>query len=130
MRTAVLVSGSRDWMGVDVVYRRLKQHPSGTILIHGDARGLDKIAGTVGQELGFIVHRFPYFSDLGSAGGPVRNNCMFDQLLNFQRYGFDCHFEAFPLPSGRGTQQLVDHVRRHNLRADKPIPLWVYGEAA
>lgn len=47
-------------------------------LVHGDARGVDRWAAERARTLGFCVQAVPYRSDLGKAGGPVRNQEMVD----------------------------------------------------
>ena len=126
MRTAVLVSGSREWTNHAVVHERLRRYPAGTILIHGDARGLDRMAAMVGRKLGFNIHSVPYFGDLGLDGGHERNRCMFGGLLNFRRFGFQIFVEAFPLKPTGGTRRMIALVETYNTRAPLPVPLWVY----
>ncbi len=113
-RTAVLVTGSRDWTDWSVIANRLKRYPKGTILIHGGARGADTMAGCIAAAMGFVVHVYPYFSDLEHDGGKERNSCMLDALLNLKRYGFDCYVEAFPTASSRGTRNMIKLVKDTN----------------
>lgn len=132
MRHAVLLSGSRKWSNAALIERRLRQYPAGTILIHGDCVGADRIADSIGRALRFHIHAYPYFHDLDLPGGPykggpIRNECMFDHLLVNRRYGYLCHFEAFPLPDSKGTVRLINHVERYNKRAPASefIPYYV-----
>ena len=129
MRTAILASGSREWTDMAVVCSRLNQYPAGTILIHGDARGLDRIAASVGRTRRFNIHAMPYFRDLGLAGGQERNRCMFGALLNLQRFGFDVFAETFPLRPVGGTQNMIALIKTYNTRSAKPVPLWVFPNA-
>lgn len=130
MRTAVLVSGSREWTDRSTIYERLSRYPQGrgTILIHGDAMGADIIAGMCGGSLSFCVHRHPYYGDKGKAGGEWRNRCMFGALLNQRRFGFDCYVETFPLKPFGGTRNMIKLVRAYNEKTPDPLPLYVYGE--
>jgi hypothetical protein len=119
MRTAVLVSGSRKLTTKRAIWNRLKRYPAGTILIHGGAAGADTIAGLCAKHLGFLEHVFPYFGDLGKRGGRVRNECMFNALLNAQAHGYDAYFEAFPI-DGPGTAHMISIVDGHLEDPDVP----------
>lgn len=123
-RTAVLITASREWTDHALMFERLKRYPKGTILIHGGARGGDRIAASIGRQFGFIIHEDPYFGDLGNAGGHARNRCMFDVLLTRQKHGFDCYLEAFPKGLSSGTRGMIDHVKRYNSNDNwTPIPI-------
>ncbi len=150
-RTALLVSGSRNWTNYRAIYARIEQYPAGTILIHGDCGrklldengqekvfpsgplagqciliGADWICAQLGSRYGLILHAYPYFRDLGKLGGPKRNECMLAALLNLQDFGFDCCFEAFPM-GGPGTAGMIRLVEKHNISfaPDKQIPVTV-----
>lgn len=125
----MLVSGSREWTSEVIIKARLMRYPIGTILIHGAAKGADRIAGRIGRQLGFIIHEHPYYGDLDTAGGEVRNRCMFGALLNQRRFGCDCYVETFPLKPTGGTRNMIKGVKAFNMKADLPLPLYIY-EAA
>jgi len=80
----VLVCGDRSWSDRDTVHQRLAQLPPGTVVIHGDCKGADKIAGTVAEELGLAVIAVPAkWGQYGKVGpgdpaGPIRNKAMLD----------------------------------------------------
>ncbi len=155
MRTAILVSGSRDWTDYDAIDARLKlYHPSKktdtVILIHGDCgkyrkddngdwlraggdpmgevliQGADWIAAKLGARRGFRNHPYPYFDDWQKLGGPKRNECMFDVLVMLAKHGFAPCFEAFPM-GGTGTAGMIRIVERYNGndRRSVPIPIHV-----
>lgn len=96
------------------MFERLKRYPKGTILIHGGARGGDRIAASIGRQLGFIIHEYPYFGDLGKRGGHARNSCMFHVLLILRKHGFDCYVEAFPKGESPGTRGMIEAVDIYN----------------
>jgi hypothetical protein len=77
----VVVTGDREWTNVFRVATVLGGlHARGMRkLVHGNARGLDRIARDVGFELGVEVVPVPYEGRLGAAGGPVRNRRMLDE---------------------------------------------------
>ena len=121
MRRALLITASREWQNVELMERRLKLYPAGTIMIHGGARGGDTIADRFARKNNFEVHRYPYFSDLGNRGGHARNACMFEVLLTLKRHGYVCTMEAFPLASvlDGGTRGMIALVERHNFHNEK-----------
>ena len=79
----VLVCGSRSWTNAETIRRRLAKFPRGTEIIHGNARGADKLAAIVANGLGFTVTAFP--AQWNPAGrydpkaGFKRNNRMLDE---------------------------------------------------
>lgn len=76
----ILVTGDRNWSDRDAIERALRRCPDGPhILVHGAARGADRIAAEVAQALGWAVEAFPAnWEKHGKAAGPIRNR----QMLN------------------------------------------------
>lgn len=109
-RTAVLVTGSRSWGDWARIRERLSRYPRGTTLIHGAATGADTIAACIAHDLGFIIHAYPYFRDLGNSGGHARNRCMFGVLRLLQTSGYECFVEAFPRGEAKGTRGMIKLV--------------------
>lgn len=76
----ILVTGSRDWTGVEPIRKVLERLPARTIVVHGGARGADSIADQVARELGFEVRCYPInpraWEELGKRAGPLRNSYM------------------------------------------------------
>lgn len=79
----VLVSGSRDWKDVKTVARVLSKLPKDTVIIHGDAPGLDTIAGTVAKNMGLTVEAYPADWSIGRRGGLLRNSEMLTKDIDF-----------------------------------------------
>jgi hypothetical protein len=107
----VLVCGSRDWTDGQAIYRRLAlvlaEH-GGSTIVHGDARGADRIAAGCALGLGLSIDRFPAnWKHHGKAAGYIRNLAMLDTapdlVLAFQRNG------------SRGTQHTIDEARRRGI---------------
>lgn len=72
----VLACGSRGWDDRETVFQtlRLFQGRGEVIILHGDARGADRMAGDVATELGFIVEVDPAdWNHDGRAAGYRRN---------------------------------------------------------
>jgi len=51
----VLCTGSRDFKNVDMVIDALLELPADSVIIHGGAKGLDKIVDIIARYLGFKV---------------------------------------------------------------------------
>jgi hypothetical protein len=60
----------------------MQKLPPGTIIVHGDADGADRIAGAIAKEMGFEVRAYPADWDAAKkagrlkAAGPIRNSLM------------------------------------------------------
>lgn len=76
----LLITGSRDWKEKRTIRNVLSDFPAGTVLVHGDCRGADRIAGSIGKQLGFDVRPYPAnWQAYGNAAGPIRNQEMLDK---------------------------------------------------
>lgn len=112
----IIVCGSRDWEFPTIVWNALEAladtHPNEEItIIHGDARGADRIAGHVAEALGMEVIAVPAeWEKFGKTAGPMRNKEMLgmspDSVLAFRSDG--------PSP---GT----DHMVKLAIRAQLPV---------
>ena len=79
MTERILVCGDRNYNDVDTIYDTLQQYDKDTIIIHGNCKGADKIAGNVARKLGMSVIEFPaQWSKYGKAAGPIRNKQMLE----------------------------------------------------
>lgn len=104
----VLVCGSRDWRRVDLIRERLRRLPRGSTVLHGGARGADRLAGTVALSLGFEVVEFPAdWRRLGRSAGYRRNLAMLDERPDL--------VVAFWLNGSRGTGHTVDAALRRRI---------------
>ena len=117
MNLAIVVTGDRNWTDKDLVMDTLKQYTfdkyAKIVLINGDCRGLDKIAGQVGKELGFEVIGIPAKWKLnGLMAGPIRNKEMIDRLVEYKENGYQTIVIAFHdnLESSKGTKDCVKHA--------------------
>lgn len=73
----VIVCGSRSWTDRGTILARLIQLDPHVTIVHGDARGADRLAAEVAATLGFSVEAFPAEWDLyGRRAGHIRNNKM------------------------------------------------------
>ena len=117
MSDRVLVCGAREWTDRRLIREVLSRLPSGTIVIEGDQRGADRIAGEVAVTLGFVVEPYPADWDrYGRAAGPIRNQ----RMLEEGKPGRVIAFHA-DLKHSHGTKDMVKRARRAGL------PVSVYG---
>jgi hypothetical protein len=102
----VLVCGGRDWTDtrfVSLALTKLQKELGFDVLIEGDARGIDRIAGYWARKIGIDNIKFPAeWEKYGSRAGPIRNA----QML---RDGKPDLVIAFP--GGRGTIDMVNQAR-------------------
>lgn len=114
-RYVIVATGSRFWADEQPVRKRFERYPAGTILLHGDAVGLDQIADAAGRRRGFVVVPVPYFSDLHRAGGPARNALLVALGVTFRDAGYLAIVEAFPMPDSVGTVDCVGQAEAAGL---------------
>lgn len=71
----IIFCGGRNYDNVDKVrHELLKLDPAEHIIVHGDYKGLDRLAGRIAKELGFEVEPVPAkWNKYGGAAGPIRN---------------------------------------------------------
>lgn len=75
----VIVCGARTWDDREAIERELRKLPEGSTVIHGGARGADRLAGEVAEGLGFEVRVcLPNWEGLGRFAGVMRNQFMLD----------------------------------------------------
>ena len=109
IKLTILVTGGRDFSD-ETLLRRLIFDAAGTglesheiRLVHGNARGADKLAARIGIEAGFDVVPYPAnWKDHGLAAGPMRNTFMFvDSKPDV----------VIAVPGGTGTNDMVKKVK-------------------
>ena len=72
----VLVCGSRDWTDQALIVRVLPDYGP-AVIVHGAARGADRLAGRVARALGWPVEEHPAaWTQYGRAAGHKRNLAM------------------------------------------------------
>lgn len=73
----VIVCGSRGWHDRQRIADRLADLPGDTIVVHGAARGTDRIAEQEAQKAGLLVEPWPaMWDDFGKRAGLIRNEQM------------------------------------------------------
>jgi hypothetical protein len=104
----VLVSGARTWTDRETIRRELARLPVGSVIIHGDARGADRLAGEVAAELGLTVLACPAeWHKYGRAAGLVRNRAMLAEHRPQRVIAFHPAIEE-----ARGTKHMVELARQ------------------
>lgn len=106
----LIVTGGRDYTPTHPQLHSLKlmmEARGVTELFHGDARGVDTVvAKMVASSLPHItIIAFPYDSNLGRSGGPIRNSQMAQTAK-----GKTAVCVAFP--GGKGTADMVTKAQR------------------
>lgn len=113
MKKRVIFSGSRNWKHeTSVVDALLELDPDEWIVVHGDAKGLDRLVDRYARQMGFEVERYPArWSKHGKAAGPIRNRLM------LSRQNVELVI-AFPDPkTSVGTYDMIDIAKE----ADIPV---------
>lgn len=86
--------------------------PSDTVVIHGDQRGADSLAGACARLAGLEVVAFPPDWEMyGRGGGVVRNQQMLDEGKPDRVYAFP----GKPLEETVGTRDMVTRSRAAGL---------------
>lgn len=134
MTKAIIVCGSRDWSDYETIWqalhRRSERHGRFTV-IHGAARGADRLSGQAGRHQGLPVVEFPAdWEKHGRRAGPIRNQAMLDAALDeYEVLGVLAFKEGFDHSLRRGgTEDMVRRAREAGLdtiiveRSDNPQP--------
>lgn len=110
----VLVCGSRDWSRLAKIAARMNALPDGSIVMHGGARGADRIAANYAEGLGLGVEEYRAdWQRHGRKAGIVRNLDMLDAKPDL--------VIAFWDGGSRGTRHTIEEAERRG------IPVEVYG---
>lgn len=126
---AIIVTGDRNaewyqWMPVVRDALRDTGATGGTgVLIHGDGRGIDWIAGKIGGMHGWSVVPMPaQWNAHGKLAGPMRNQRMADVAGRLRQVGYEVSVLAFhdDLDGSKGTKGMVRIAR------DESFPVTLY----
>lgn len=112
MRHVWIVCGGRDFSDRDMLNEKLghlahflgggvNKHPE--LLVHGDARGADRLAGAWARAQRIPVEAVPADWSLGKVAGILRNRKMLDMYPEATVIAF---------PGGRGTADMVSESRK------------------
>lgn len=118
MGDRVLICGDREWGLLprhrEAMQRFIDSLPEGTVVIHGDARGADRMAGEMAEARGLRVLAFPADWSRGKGAGPRRNQQMLDE--GFPRRVAYAHDD---LENSRGTADMVRRSRLAGLPVER-----------
>lgn len=118
-KLVILVTGSRAWTDKTIVGRILQgldnpYEPGQTLVVHGDARGADKIADAWALRNGTFVAAFPAdWEGLGKSAGPRRNQEMVNYVAQQPRHVCIAFKTDFDRTLAKGGTE--DCVRRAKL---------------
>lgn len=105
----VIVCGSRNWIDrelIATVIREHKERRDDLVIVHGAARGADRIADEEARRLGVFTEAHPAEWDrFGKAAGHIRNEHM--ASLGAAKV------EAFWDGESRGTWSMIEAAKRH-----------------
>jgi len=116
----ILVCGSRTWTDRQLIAAELMEIRSKKglhLVIHGAARGADRLAGIVAKELGVPVREYPANWDAyGRAAGFIRNEAMVDSKPDLVL--------AFWDGRSKGTKHTVEYAQKKGIetRIVHPVP--------
>jgi hypothetical protein len=86
-------------------------------IMHGNAKGADKLAGRVADDLGIPCKEFPAdWGKYGRGAGPIRNREMLDYLKMCRRKGHSVQVISFP--GGTGTADMVEIAESADINVD------------
>ena len=112
----VLICGDRNWYAYSVIHQWVWQNlpanaPPSTV-IHGDARGADRMAGRAAALFGHEVIAFPAQWDKhGKAAGYIRNQ----QMLDEGKPDLVVYFHD-NLAESKGTGDMVSRARKAGIK--------------
>ncbi len=113
MGKVVLICGDRDWTNRGLIHSMLVRlcHDGYDTVVEGDARGADKIAGFVAEDLALEVQVFPAQWDrYGRSAGALRNQ----QMLDEGKPDLVVFFHD-DLENSKGTKDMVRRALKHNI---------------
>lgn len=87
-------------------------------VMHGDAKGADRLAGKAAVQFGVPVKSFPAdWKTHPKAAGPIRNQQMLDYLIWCRSKGHSVQVVAFP--GGKGTADMVERAEAAGINVDR-----------
>lgn len=118
----LLVTGGREYADRDTVFGVLQVlhwvYGERLRVMHGAARGADKLARDVARGLGVPEKGFKADWDQhGKAAGAIRNRHMCKLLVDWRDLGHSVQVVAFP--GGNGTRDMVDIAERAEIDVDR-----------
>ena len=107
----IIVCGSRGWTDRQRIANRLFDLPGDSVIVHGAAKGADRIAHQEAEKLGLLVEPHPAdWQTQGKRAGVLRNEEM-------AVAGADLCI-AFWDGRSRGTLDMIERAMRHGIPYD------------
>ena len=109
----ILICGDRNWTSEISIRRKIEEY-NPSIIIHGGARGADKLSGKIGKEMGIGVLEFPAnWDEYGKAAVPIRNEEMLkegnpDMVIAFRKN----------INLSRGTKDMVRRAKQSGKKCE------------
>lgn len=113
----ILFCGSRDWDDADLIRSVMENMLQGGrfIVVHGGARGADRMAGSIARSLGLEVEEYPArWSSFGRSAGYIRNVQMADTHPDL--------VVAFHIADSTGTAMMLDIARQRGIETLRYFP--------
>ena len=124
----VIITGSRDWSDADLIWKTLillRANDPAVQIVHGCARGADRIADQCAAKLRIPALNYPaYWEDEGRAAGLIRNERMLRETNPVRVVAFKGDF-SFAMKRG-GTEHMCRIARAagipvHLVRHGRPM---------
>lgn len=124
----IIVCGGRNYSNKEYLYQYLTQIHTRkpiTMVVHGAARGADKLAGEWAKENNVPVREWPAnWNKYGNRAGPMRNRAMLEHEKDMGN--LEC---VIAFPGGPGTKHMIETALTagvyvadaHNKKLLKPI---------
>ena len=110
----VIVCGGRNWTDTKATYAfldRINKRWPIDVIIEGDARGADRMAGYWARKNKIENRKYPAdWGTHGRAAGPIRNQ----EMLDKEQPGLVVAF-----PGGRGTADMVNRAHQAGIRVEE-----------
>ena len=113
-RMRLLVCGSRHWTNKGLIRAILGSLDSVEVVIHGGARGTDRLAGEVAVNQSVPVLEFPaLWGRYGTAAGSIRNQQMLDEEKPTHVVAFhERAVDGGDIAGGGGTRDMIGRARK------------------
>jgi hypothetical protein len=108
----ILITGDREWSNPELIGEVLSTYGKNTIVIHGNCRGADKMAGLSARKLGLEVKVYPaQWGYYHKAAGPIRNQ----QMLDYEHPDRVIAFHDHLWDLSKGTKDMVQRAMIANI---------------
>ena len=124
-KQVILVTGGREWANYETTQRAMeivgskwKKTPQSVLVIHGECRGADRLAGKSAKELGYTIQSAPAdWKKYGRSAGYVRNAEMIEQALEYHTKGVPTTVLAFhsDIEKSKGTKHCIEQAKLKGL---------------